>query len=171
MDSPTTIFHSKSTANPRRPCACSPAKRRRTARRRPPRPPSTTPHQGRRRCVAWPELVGKIKWPMTAKTHGKWWEKNGKIMGEKLRNHGKDQNGGKWWEIQTWMAFPSMESAESMEIGNPWCHKVTIWKMVLHGKAMMVSQWMSRGTRHIHFCQNQNSVPSGYVKIAIEAMA
>ena len=133
MDSPTTIFHSKSTANPRRPCACSPAKRRRTARRRPPRPPSTTPHQGRRRCVAWPELVGKIKWPMTAKIHGKWWEKNGKIM-EKLRNHGEIM--GKWWEIQTWMAFPSMESAESMEIGihdviewpfEKWCFMGKLW--------------------------------------------
>ena len=79
------------------------------------------------------------KWPEKddGKIHGKI---HGKIQG----NHGN----------------PNMDGISKHEIcrihgnWNPWCHKVTIWKMVLHGKAMMVSQWMPRGTRHI-----QNSVP------------
>jgi len=44
------------------------------------------------------------------KRMGKSW-KNYEIMGKSWENDGKTM------EIQTWMEFPSMESAESMEIG------------------------------------------------------
>ena len=107
--------------------------------------PRETPLRGVTELVSekkWPEN-GENPWEMMRKE----WENHGTItksMGKSMENHGKNyeimgkswENDGKTMEIQTWMEFPSMESAESMEIGihdvikwpfEKWCFMGKLW--------------------------------------------